>query len=142
MWVRRQNKKFLGNYDSFAVSESGIVLGYQGPEDAEGAVLGAYENEEIALSVLNELQGYIGVTYQGIKSAGGLVFEMPLEVKETEWLTITIPTGVALNDWTVNTVLIGNILDFSCVGYDDAGNDIYKVEVSKEVAEQWRQDAN
>ena len=142
MWVRSQNKKFLGNYDSFAVSESGIVLGYQGPEDAEGAVLGAYGNEEIALSVLNELQGYIGVAYKGIKIAEEVVFEMPLESKETEWLTISIPTGIALNDWVVNTVLNGNILDFSCVDYDGQGNDVYKVKVTKEVAEQWKQDTN
>ena len=30
MWVRSQNKKFLGCYDSFSVSESGIIIGYQG----------------------------------------------------------------------------------------------------------------
>lgn len=82
MWVRSQNKKFLGNYDSFAVSESGIVLGYQGPEDAEGAVLGAYGNEEKALSILDEIQGYIRMTFQEGKISGAIVFEMPIEVNK------------------------------------------------------------
>lgn len=78
MWVRSQNKKFLGNYDSFSVSESGIVLGYQGPEDAEGAVLGVYKDEEKALSILDEMQGYIGMTYREGKILGTVVFEMPV----------------------------------------------------------------
>lgn len=82
MWVRSQNKKFLGNYDSFAVSESGIVLGYQGPEDAEGAILGAYEDEEKALSVLDEMQGCIGMNFQVEKFLGSIVFEMPIEVNK------------------------------------------------------------
>lgn len=82
MWVRSQSKKFLGNYDSFAVSESGIVLGYQGPEDAEGAVLGAYEDEEKALSILDEMQGYIGMNFQMEKFSRSIVFEMPIEVNK------------------------------------------------------------
>lgn len=82
MWVRSQNKKFLGNYDSFSVSESGIIIGYQGPEDCEGAVLGTYENEEKALSILDEMQGYIGMTYQEGKILGAIVFEMPIQVNK------------------------------------------------------------
>lgn len=82
MWVRSQNKKFLGNYDSFSVSESGIIIGYQGPEDCEGAVLGAYENEGKALSILDEMQGYIGMTYQEVKNLGAIVFEMPIQVNK------------------------------------------------------------
>lgn len=79
MWVRSQNKKFLGNYDSFAVSESGIIIGYQGPEDCEGATLGAYGNEEQALMVLDDMQGHIvhGSTRNLITQ---FVFEMPVEI--------------------------------------------------------------
>lgn len=88
MWVRSQNKKFLGNYDSFAVSESGKVLGYQGPEDFDGAVLGDYENEEIALSILNDMQMHISngykkdVVFRNVRTMSQLVFEMPIEVNK------------------------------------------------------------
>lgn len=88
MWVRSQNKKFLGNYDSFAVSESGKVLGYQGPEDFDGAVLGDYESEEIALSVLNDMQNHISSGYKkdvvlrNVRKMSQLVFEMPIEVNK------------------------------------------------------------
>ena len=78
MWVRSQNKKFLGNYDSFAVSESGIIIGYQGPEDCEGATLGAYETEEKALSVLDDMQGHI-VHGSDRNLITQFVFEMPVE---------------------------------------------------------------
>ena len=86
MWVRSQNKKFLGNYDSFAVSESGKVLGYQGPEDFDGVVLGVYESEEVALSVLNNMQVHIGnkykkdVVFKNVRTMSQLVFEMPIEI--------------------------------------------------------------
>ena len=79
MWVRSQNKKFLGNYDSFAVSESGIIIGYQGPEDCEGATLGAYENEEKALSVLDDMQRHI-VHGSARNLITQFVFEMPVEI--------------------------------------------------------------
>lgn len=79
MWVRSQNKKFLGNYDSFAVSESGIIIGYQGPEDCEGATLGAYETEEKALSVLDDMQGHI--VHGSVRNLiTQFVFEMPVEI--------------------------------------------------------------
>lgn len=78
MWVRSQNKKFLGNYDSFAVSESGIIIGYQGPEDCEGATLGSYESEEMALMVLDDMQGHI--VHLGAKNLiTQFVFEMPIK---------------------------------------------------------------
>lgn len=86
MWVRSQNKRFLGNYDSFAVSESGKVLGYQGPEDFDGIVLGVYKSEEMALSILNDMQIHISNGYQkdevfkNIRTMSQLVFEMPIEV--------------------------------------------------------------
>ncbi|MDY4500796.1 MAG: hypothetical protein SPE36_02610 [Lactobacillus johnsonii] len=77
MWVRSQNKRFLGNYDSFAVSESGKILGYQGPEDFDGIVLGVYKSEEIALMVLDDMQGYI--VHLGAKNLiTQFVFEMPI----------------------------------------------------------------
>lgn len=79
MWVRSQNKKFLGNYDSFAVSESGIIIGYQGPEDCEGATLGAYGNEEQALMVLDDMQGHI-VHGSARNLTTQFVFEMPVEI--------------------------------------------------------------
>lgn len=79
MWVRSQNKKFLGNYDSFAVSESGIIIGYQGPEDCEGATLGAYGNEEQALMVLDDMQGHI-VHGSDRNLTTQFVFEMPVEI--------------------------------------------------------------
>lgn len=78
MWVRSQNKKFLGNYDSFAVSESGIIIGYQGQEDYEGATLGAYGNEEQALMVLDDMQGHI-VHGSARNLITQFVFEMPVE---------------------------------------------------------------
>jgi len=79
MWVRSQNKKFLGNYDSFAVSESGIIIGYQGPGDCEGAILGAYESEEMALKVLDDMQGHI--VHLGAKNLiTQFVFEMPIKL--------------------------------------------------------------
>ena len=81
MWVRSQNKKFLGNYDSFAVSESGIIIGYQGPEDCEGATLGAYGNEEQALMVLDDMQGHI-VHGSARNLITQFVFEMPIEVSK------------------------------------------------------------
>lgn len=78
MWVKSQNKKFLGNYDSFAVSESGIIIGYQGPEDCEGAILGSYESEEMALKVLDDMQGHI--VHLGAKNLiTQFVFEMPIK---------------------------------------------------------------
>lgn len=78
MWVRSQNKKFLGNYDSFAVSESGIIIGYQGPEDCEGAILESYESEEMALKVLDDMQGHI--VHLGAKNLiTQFVFEMPIK---------------------------------------------------------------
>ena len=78
MWVRSQNKKFLGNYDSFAVSESGIIIGYQGPEDCEGATLGSYGSEEMALMVLDDMQGHI--VHLGAKNLiTHFVFEMPIK---------------------------------------------------------------
>ena len=78
MWVKSQNKKFLGNYDSFAVSESGIIIGYQGPEDCEGAILGSYECEEMALKVLDDMQGHI--VHLGAKNLiTQFVFEMPIK---------------------------------------------------------------
>lgn len=86
MWVRSQNKRFLGNYDSFAVSESGKILGYQGPEDFDGIVLGVYKSEEMALSILNDMQIHISNGYQkdvilkNIRTMSQLVFEMPIEV--------------------------------------------------------------
>lgn len=86
MWVRSQNKRFLGNYDSFAVSESGKVLGYQGPEDFDGIVLGVYKSEEMALSILNDMQIHISngykkdVVFKNIRTMSQLVFEMPIEV--------------------------------------------------------------
>lgn len=77
MWVRSQNKKFLGNYDSFEVSESGIIIGYQGPEDCEGATLGSYRSEEMALMVLDDMQGHI--VHLGAKNLiTQFVFEMPI----------------------------------------------------------------
>lgn len=86
MWVRSQNKKFLGNYDSFSVSESGIIIGYQGPEDCEGAILGSYENEEKALNVLDELQIYIGLSestsHQGVQTINKAIFEMPIGINK------------------------------------------------------------
>lgn len=88
MWVRSQNKKFLGNYDSFAVSESGKVLGYQGPEDFDGVVLGVYESEEVALSVLNNMQVHISngyqkdVVFKNVRTMSQLVFEMPIEINK------------------------------------------------------------
>lgn len=86
MWVRSQNKRFLGNYDSFSVSESGKVLGYQGPEDFDGIVLGVYKSEEMALSILNDMQIHISngykkdVVFKNIRTMSQLVFEMPIEV--------------------------------------------------------------
>lgn len=78
MWVRSQNKKFLGVYDSFSISESGNVLVYQGPEDCEGVILGSYKSEEKAMLVLNDIQGY--VAHRGIRNLiTNFVFEMPLE---------------------------------------------------------------
>lgn len=81
MWVRSQNKKFLGNYDSFAVSESGIIIGYQGQEDYEGATLGAYGNEEQALMVLDDMQGHI-VHGSARNLITQFVFEMPVESEQ------------------------------------------------------------
>lgn len=81
MWVRSQNKKFLGCYDSFSVSESGIIIGYQGPEDCEGAILGTYESEEMALMVLEDMQGHI--VHLGAKNLiTQFVFEMPIKVNK------------------------------------------------------------
>lgn len=88
MWVRSQNKKFLGDYDSFSVSESGNVLGYQGPEDFDGVVLGVYESEEIALNILNDIQTLISngykkdVIFKNIRTMSKLVFEMPIELNK------------------------------------------------------------
>lgn len=85
MWIRSQNRKFLGNYDSFAISESGNILGYQGPEDFDGVVLGAYDVEEKALKVLNNIHLCISegtqkdVIYQNVRTTSSMVFEMPLE---------------------------------------------------------------
>lgn len=84
MWVRSQNRKNLGCYDSFAVSER-TVLGYQGPEDGEGVLLGVYENEETALNVLNKIQDHISTGYkkdvisQNERKISQIIFEMPLE---------------------------------------------------------------
>lgn len=88
MWVRSQNQKFLGKYDSFAVSESGKVLGYQDPEDFDGVVLGVYESEEVALSVLNNMQVHISngyqkdVVFKNVRTMSQLVFEMPIEINK------------------------------------------------------------
>lgn len=84
MWVRSQNRKNLGSYDSFAVSERS-VMGYQGPEDGEGVLLGVYKDEENALNVLNKIQDHIGngykkdIIYQNTRKISQMVFEMPLE---------------------------------------------------------------
>lgn len=140
MWVRSQNKRFLGNYDSFAVSESGIIVGYQGPEDGEGATLGAYETEEKALSVLDDMQRCINSGSQTFKNAVQAVYKMPVEseIITTEWISLKITKGTTLDSFITGTVLEGNILDFYCVDFDELGNDIYKVKVSKVIAEQWK----
>lgn len=55
MWVRSQDKKMLVKVDCFVVSIRSI-LGFQGPDDAEGVILGTYDNYERACAVLNMLQ--------------------------------------------------------------------------------------
>lgn len=56
MWVRSQAKTRLVLCDHFAVTFNGNVLGFQGPDDADGIILGSYETEKRALEVLNLIQ--------------------------------------------------------------------------------------
>lgn len=85
MWIRRQNRRFLGDYDNFSVSEGGNVLGFQGPNDYEGVVLGAYEKEETALIVLDNIHSCISqgtlqdIIYKNVRTTSNLVFDMPLQ---------------------------------------------------------------
>lgn len=72
MWVRSQNKKNLGKYSSFAVHGSSVI-GYQGPLDGEGAILGIYKNESDAIFVINNIENYIA------GDVPGQIFCMPLD---------------------------------------------------------------
>lgn len=84
MWVRSQNRKNLGCYDSFAVNKN-TVQGYQGAEDELGVVLGKYKNEEAAINILNKIQDHISAGYkkdivsQNERKISQIIFEMPLE---------------------------------------------------------------
>lgn len=83
MWVRHQNKEMLGKYDSFTVTGTGIILGFNGPDDT-GAVLGKYTNKERALEILDYISWKISSNYKtdeinkGVKSIGLAVFQMPI----------------------------------------------------------------
>lgn len=56
IWIRSQLKNTLYLCDGLAASATGNLLGYQGPDDVDGIVLGTYETEERAIEILNLLQ--------------------------------------------------------------------------------------
>lgn len=56
IWVRTVKKTRLFLCDGFTATSTGNVVGFQGPDDVDGIVLGNYETEERAIEILNLLQ--------------------------------------------------------------------------------------
>ena len=55
MWIRSQKRNVLVKVDMFE-QRGDLIIGFQGPDDAEGIVLGKYEDSERAYAILNLLQ--------------------------------------------------------------------------------------
>lgn len=55
IWVRSQLENRLVLADHFCTTITGVVLGFQGPEDECGVVLGKYFDECRAVDVLKEI---------------------------------------------------------------------------------------
>lgn len=85
IWIRSQNKNYLGNYVE-VMATGDMILGYANGEN-DSTLLGEYATEERALQVLDEIQdkinysrlediAYAGVT--GVAIHDG-VYQMPAE---------------------------------------------------------------
>lgn len=55
MWIRNQKRNVLAKVDMFE-QRGTLIYGFQGPDDAEGIILGEYESSERAYAILNLLQ--------------------------------------------------------------------------------------
>lgn len=55
MWIKHQNGECIAKYDRFEVNSMGGILGYQGPEDFEGAMIGVYKDKDRAKEVLMDI---------------------------------------------------------------------------------------
>lgn len=79
MWIRSQDKKMLGNYQSFWIEGNSIYAETTNPKYRD--CLGTYESKERAIEVLDEIQMQIQscteTTIADIKRLP--VFEMPKE---------------------------------------------------------------
>lgn len=67
MWIEHQNEECIAKYDRFEVNSIGGLIGYQGPEDFEGAMIATYESKERAKEVL------LGI-YEGINVGSRIMF--------------------------------------------------------------------
>lgn len=73
MWIRSQNKKVLGNYDSIAVLGNEI----RGYIFNDRDILGEYETEERATEVLDEIQTNLKNVLCNSFFPYSFIFEMP-----------------------------------------------------------------
>lgn len=86
IWIEHQNRQCVGIYTTVSVSGNGVI-GYQGPEDAEGAILGSYGSTGKAIMVVQNIIGVIKsnmehdrmdiVNGKTVRKLGSSVFTMP-----------------------------------------------------------------
>lgn len=83
MWVKHQNDLTLGRYTTFTITSNGGIIGYDGPEDCEGATIAVYKSKKRADIVMNSLINFMekgAITKRlvnGIEFEGVRVFNMP-----------------------------------------------------------------
>lgn len=71
IWVRNQLENRVILVDHFTATKNGTVLGFQGPQDDCGVVLGTYETEIRAMEVLSLITIKLRMNHR--------IFDMPEE---------------------------------------------------------------
>lgn len=59
IWIRSQDRKLLGCFSQFRIVQCDnkyIIHAFQGGIDAEGSIIGVYENKKQAIAILDILE--------------------------------------------------------------------------------------